>query len=79
MGTLGYFESYVSQLEKVAERNNPEEIYGYISNQENNFAAIKDLHRQIDFNLLLNEHVKIQKGTEAIFVVGVENCGKKFG
>ena len=47
--------------------------------KENNFAAIKDLHRQIDFNLLLNEHVKIQKGTEAIFVVGVENWGKKFG
>ena len=47
--------------------------------KENNFAAIKDLHRQIDFNLLLNEHVKIQKGTESIFVVGVENWGKKFG
>lgn len=47
--------------------------------KDNNFVAIKDLHRQIDFNLLLNEHVKIKKGTEAIFVVGVENWGKKFG
>jgi predicted MPP superfamily phosphohydrolase len=27
-----------------------------------NFEAIKDLHRKIDFKLLLNEHVKIERG-----------------
>ena len=44
-----------------------------------NFAAIKDLHRQIDFKLMLNEHIKIKKGTDEIALVGVENWGKHFG
>ena len=44
-----------------------------------NFEAIKDLHRQIDFKLMLNEHVKIKKGNDEIALVGVENWGKHFG
>ena len=44
-----------------------------------NFAAIKDLHRQIDFKLLLNQNIKIKKGTDEIALVGVENWGKHFG
>lgn len=47
--------------------------------KENNFIAIKDLHRQIDFKLMLNENVKIKKGNDEIALVGVENWGKKFG
>ncbi|WP_310380896.1 metallophosphoesterase [Flavobacterium sp.] len=47
--------------------------------KEKNFVAIKDLHRQIDFKLLLNENVKIQKGTDSIALIGVENWGKHFG
>lgn len=43
-----------------------------------NFAAIKDLHRQIDFELLLNEHRFITKGTDRIALVGVENWGHNF-
>ncbi|WP_338409312.1 metallophosphoesterase [uncultured Flavobacterium sp.] len=46
--------------------------------KEENFEAIKDLHRQIDFKLLLNEHVKIQKGSDSIALIGVENWGKHF-
>ena len=44
-----------------------------------NFEAIKDLHRQIDFKLLLNQNVKIKKGSDEIALVGVENWGKHFG
>lgn len=44
-----------------------------------NFEAIKDLHRQIDFKLLLNENVKIKKGNDQIVLIGVENWGKHFG
>lgn len=44
-----------------------------------NFEAIKDLHRQIDFKLLLNEHIKIKKGNDELAVIGVENWGKHFG
>lgn len=43
-----------------------------------NFEAIKDLHRQIDFKLLMNENVKLKNGTDEIAVVGVENWGKSF-
>lgn len=46
--------------------------------KEDNFLAIKDLHRQIDFKLLMNEHIKLKNGTDEIAVVGVENWGKSF-
>lgn len=46
--------------------------------KDENFEAIKDLHRQIDFKLMLNENLKIQKGSESIALVGVENWGKHF-
>ena len=39
MGSLGHVESYICELEKKAERNEPEEIYNYISNKNKNFAA----------------------------------------
>lgn len=44
-----------------------------------NFENIKDLHRQIDFKLLLNEHIKLTKDNQEIAIVGVENWGKHFG
>lgn len=46
--------------------------------KQENFDAIKDLHRQIDFKLLLNENIKIKKGDQEIALVGVENWGHNF-
>ncbi|HLF53351.1 metallophosphoesterase [Flavobacterium sp.] len=46
--------------------------------KEDNFQAIKDLHGQIDFKLLLNENTLIKKGTDKIALVGVENWGNNF-
>lgn len=46
--------------------------------KQENFEGIKDLHRQIDFKLLLNEHVKLEKGGQEIAIVGVENWGHNF-
>ncbi len=43
-----------------------------------NFQAIKNLYSQIDFKLLLNEHVFIEKGGQKIALVGVENWGHNF-
>lgn len=48
------------------------------SAKENNFNAIKDLYGQIGFKLMLNEHTFIEKGTEKIALVGVENWGNNF-
>ncbi|MEN9929336.1 MAG: hypothetical protein RLZZ231_1257 [Bacteroidota bacterium] len=46
--------------------------------KDENFKAIKNLYGDIDFNLLLNESVKIKKGTSEIALVGVENWGHNF-
>ncbi len=46
--------------------------------KDDNFDAIKDLHQQIDFKLLLNENVKLKKGSDEIAIVGVENWGHNF-
>ena len=46
--------------------------------KEKNFQDIKDLHRQIDFKLMLNEHAFIENGSDKIALVGVENWGVKF-
>ena len=46
--------------------------------KEANFQAIKDLHGQIDFKLLLNENTFIEKGADKIAVIGVENWGNNF-
>lgn len=43
-----------------------------------NFEAIKNLHGQIDFKLLLNEHLFIEKGDDKIALIGVENWGNNF-
>jgi len=46
--------------------------------KDENFEAIKDLYGQIDFKLLLNEHQFVEKGTDKIAIVGVENWGNNF-
>ena len=43
-----------------------------------NFQNIKDLYRQIDFKLMLNENTKIKKGSDEIALIGVENWGTNF-
>ncbi|WP_159799623.1 metallophosphoesterase [Flavobacterium sp. MK4S-17] len=46
--------------------------------KEDNFKAIKNLHSQIDFKLLLNENVKLEKNGQQVALVGVENWGHRF-
>lgn len=48
------------------------------NHKRENFEAIKDLHRQIDFKLLMNEHVVLESNGQKIAVVGVENWGHNF-
>ncbi len=43
-----------------------------------NFEAIKEIHPQIGFDLLLNENRYIEKDGQKIALVGVENWGKGF-
>ena len=43
-----------------------------------NFDAIKNIHPQIGFDLLLDEHRYLEKDGQKIALVGVENWGKGF-
>jgi len=48
------------------------------ADKEQNFKDIKDLYGQIDFKLMLNEHTFLERGTDRIALVGVENWGNNF-
>lgn len=48
------------------------------ADKQKNFEDIKDLHRQIGFDLMLNENVKLEKGGQQITLIGVENWGEGF-
>ena len=43
-----------------------------------NFQAIKDIHKKIGFDLLLDEHRYLKKDNQKIALLGVENWGKGF-
>ena len=43
-----------------------------------NFQKVKDIHKKIGFDLLLDEHRYIEKDGQKIALVGVENWGKGF-
>ncbi|MDT8414348.1 MAG: metallophosphoesterase [Flavobacteriaceae bacterium] len=48
------------------------------AHKEDNFNAIKKLYAQIGHQLLLNEHVFIEKNGARLALVGVENWGRNF-
>ena len=43
-----------------------------------NFQRVKDIHKEIGFDLLLDEHRYLEKNGQKIALVGVENWGKGF-
>ena len=43
-----------------------------------NFKAVKDIHKKIGFDLLLDEHRYLEKDGQRIALLGVENWGKGF-
>ena len=44
----------------------------------NNFQAVKQVHKKIGFDLLLDEHRYLEKDGQKIALIGVENWGKGF-
>lgn len=43
-----------------------------------NLDALKNVHREMGWNLLLDEHKKVSRGSDSIAIVGVENWGAGF-
>ena len=80
---------WISHFSKLKAKNGKYSILGnhdygeYVqfdseAEKQQNFQAIKNLHPQMGFNLLLNESVYLEKGTDKIAIVGVENWGTRF-
>src|SRR3569832_2424569 len=44
--------------------------------QQANLNQLKNVHKEIGFNLLLNEAVPLKKEHESVALIGVENWGK---
>lgn len=51
--------------------NSPEE-------KQNNLKKLKQSHKTMGFNLLLNQNVEIDRNGQKIYIIGVENWGKGF-
>lgn len=45
--------------------------------KENNLKELKNVHHKMGWRLLLNEHVVLQKDSETMALIGVENWGAK--
>lgn len=46
--------------------------------KKENLEALKNVHREMGWNLLLDEHKKVNRGKDSIAIVGVENWGAGF-
>jgi predicted MPP superfamily phosphohydrolase len=60
------------------------EAWKSTEDKEKNMELMHDIHRQAGFKLLLNEHILLEKDSEKIALIGVENWGanlnfKKYG
>ncbi|PCI32823.1 MAG: phosphoesterase [Flavobacteriaceae bacterium] len=79
---IGHFKSLKAPFGKFSILGNHDygEYVKWNSSEEKeaNFAEIKAVHPKIGFNLLLNEHVSIEKDGEKIELIGVENWGVRF-
>ncbi|MFN8290040.1 MAG: metallophosphoesterase [Chitinophagaceae bacterium] len=45
--------------------------------KKKNLEQLKDVHRQLGWRLLMNEHVVLEKGKDKIAVIGIENWSAK--
>ena len=48
-----------------------------VGKKAENLSKLKDVHRNMGWRLLLNEHVVLEKDNETIALIGVENWGAK--
>ena len=80
---LEMFKNIKSRFGKYSVLGNHD--YGDYFNWKNpaekseNLKLLMQYHSQLEFNLLLDQHIAIIKGKSQIFLVGVENWGKGFG
>lgn len=81
-------EPFMNVLNKI---NAPYGVYSTLGNHDygdyvtwdsqeakfNNLEQLKQVHAQLGWKLLMNEHVTLKKGEDEIAVIGIENWGDK--
>ena len=52
--------------------------WGSVEAKKANFERFKGVHKQLGWNLLMNENVILEQGGDKIAIIGIENWGKLF-
>jgi predicted MPP superfamily phosphohydrolase len=80
-GTEGALNGLTSRVGKYAVLGNHDygKYYNWDCAQDSidNLEAVKNIYRNFDFDLLLNENRVLARGEDTLVVAGIENCGEE--
>jgi predicted MPP superfamily phosphohydrolase len=80
-GTEGALNGFTANIGKYAVLGNHDygKYYKWDSAQDSidNLEAVKNIYRNFDFDLLLNENRVLASGEDTLVIAGMENCGEE--
>lgn len=80
-GTEGSLNGFTANIGKYAVLGNHDygKYYKWDSAQDSidNLEAVKNIYRNFDFDLLLNENRVLASGEDTLVIAGMENCGEE--
>ena len=80
-GTEGALNGFKANIGKYAVLGNHDygKYYKWECSQDSidNLDAVKNIYRNFDFDLLLNENRVLTSGNDTLVVAGIENCGEE--
>lgn len=80
-GTEGSLNGFTANIGKYAVLGNHDygKYYRWDSAQDSidNLEAVKNIYRNFDFDLLLNENRVLARGEDTLVIAGMENCGEE--
>ncbi len=81
VGTEGTLNGFTANIGKYAVLGNHDygKYYKWecIQDSIDNLDAVKNIYRNFDFDLLLNENRVLTSGDDTLVVAGIENCGEE--
>ena len=80
-GTEGALNGFTAKIGKYAVLGNHDygKYYKWDSAQDSidNLETVKNIYRNFDFDLLLNENRVLARGEDTLVIAGMENCGEE--
>ena len=80
-GTEGALNGFTANIGKYAVLGNHDygKYYRWDCTQDSidNLEAVKNIYRNFDFDLLLNENRVLARGEDTLVIAGMENCGEE--